>query len=68
MSKRFLLTLILSGVMALVLSGCSADIEAKESNGETPLDSAVSNNSLDVARLLIDHGANTEGVDLSWMD
>jgi hypothetical protein len=25
-------------------------------------------NSLDVARLLIEHGADTEGIDLSWMN
>ena len=33
----------------------------------TPLNSAASKNSLDVARLLIEHGANTNGIDLSWM-
>ena len=70
MSKRFLLTLILSGVTALVLSGCGADadIDAKDDDGETPLHGAAEYNSLDVARLLIEHGANTEGIDLSWMN
>jgi len=39
MSKRFLLTLILGGVTALVLSGCGADadIDAKDDDGWTPL-------------------------------
>ena len=70
MSKRFLLTLILSGVTALVLSGCGADadIDAKDDDGETPLHRAAWDNSLDVARLLIEHDANTEGIDLSWMN
>jgi ankyrin repeat protein len=62
MSKRFLLTLILSGVTVLVLSGCGADanIEAKDSYGETPLHNTAFTNSLDVARLLIDRGADIE--------
>ena len=70
MSKRFLLTLILGGVTALVLSGCGADadIDAKDDDGWTPLRWAADKNSLDVARLLIDRGANTDGIDLSWMD
>ena len=70
MSKRFLLTLILSGVTALVLSGCGADadIDAKDDDGWTPLYGAAVENSLDVARLLIEHGANTDGIDLSWMN
>jgi len=62
MSKRFLLTLILSGVTALVLSGCGADadIDAKDIAGLTPLYVAAGDNSLDVARLLIDSGADIE--------
>ena len=74
MSKRFLLTLILSGVTALVLSGCGADadIDAKDDDGWTPLHRAASENFLDVARLLIDRGANTDGIDLlsinRWID
>ena len=36
-------------------------------SGRTPLHWAAWYNSLDVARLLIEHGANTDGVDLSWM-
>jgi len=70
MSKRFLLTLILGGVTALVLSGCGADadIDAKDDDGWTPLHGAAGLNFADVARLLIDSGANTEGIDLSWMN
>ena len=45
-----------------------ADIEARTELGATPLHLAVSENSLDVARLLIDSGANTEGIDLNWMN
>jgi hypothetical protein len=44
-----------------------AEIEAKSDWG-TPLRNAAFKNSLDVARLLIDRGANTDGIDLSWMD
>ena len=33
-----------------------------------PLHWAAWEKSLDVARLLIDSGANTHGIDLSWMD
>jgi ankyrin repeat protein len=90
MSKRFLLTLILSGVTALVMSGCGgdlhkaardnsltaasslidsgADIEAKNDDGYTALQEAAWKNSLDVARLLIERGAKTEGLDLSSMN
>ncbi len=45
-----------------------ADIEAKGKLGWTPLHDAADNNSLDVATLLIDRGANPDGIDLSWMD
>ena len=65
MSKRFLLTLILSGVTALVLSGCGADadIDAKDDDGETPLHRAAWDNSLDVASSLIKLGADNEAKD-----
>tara|TARA_B100001971_G_C17867649_1_gene371553 strand:- start:78 stop:272 length:195 start_codon:yes stop_codon:yes gene_type:complete len=36
--------------------------------GFTPLHLAADWNSLDVARLLIEHGADTDGIDLSLMD
>jgi len=60
MSKRFLLTLILSGVTALGMSGCvaDADIEGKDNGGGTALHFAARNNSLDVATLLIDSRAD----------
>ena len=35
---------------------------------ETTLYAATASNSLDVAILLIDRGANREGIDLSWMN
>ena len=40
----------------------------KDKDGWTPLDGAAWNKCSDVARVLIQHGANTEGIDLSWMD
>ena len=43
-------------------------IGSKPSLPWTPLQYASIRNSLDVARLLIEHGANTDGIDLSWMD
>jgi ankyrin repeat protein len=36
--------------------------------GWTPLHEAARTKSLDVARLLIDRGAKTEGIDLNWMN
>jgi ankyrin repeat protein len=45
-----------------------ADIEAKDNDGWNPLYIAAQNDFLDVARLLIERGANTEGIDLSWMN
>jgi ankyrin repeat protein len=48
--------------VARLLIEHGADIEAKDNEGgNTPLHWAVDKNSLDVARLLIDSGANTEG-------
>jgi len=38
-----------------------------KSNGHIALYFAAWKESLDVARLLIKHGANTDGIDLSWM-
>ena len=38
---------------------------SQDSNGS---DRTALKNSLGAARLLLDHGANTDGVDLSWMD
>ena len=49
MSKRFLRTLILSGVTALVLSGCGADLHE-----------AARDNSLTTASSLIYRGADIE--------
>jgi len=39
-----------------------------KSNGHTALYFAAWKESLRVARLLKDKGANTDGIDLSWMD
>jgi ankyrin repeat protein len=40
-----------------------------DEDGFTPLHlAAAQENSLDVAHLLIDRGANTDGIDLSWMN
>jgi len=44
------------------------DIDVKDNNGRTPLHFAASVYSLDVAQLLIDAGANTEGIDRSWTE
>ena len=62
-SKKLLLTVIFSGVLTLVLNGCWND------NLVSPnLHMAAQDNTLDVATLLIDRGANTEGIDLGWMN
>ena len=62
-SKKLLLTVIFSGVVTLVLNGCWND------NLVSPnLHMAAQDNTLDVATLLIDRGANTEGIDLGWMN
>ena len=63
MSKRFLLTLILSGVTALVLSGCSGLPSRNDNDVDTPLHEAAMENSLDVARLLIEKGADIDAED-----
>ncbi len=39
----------------------------KNEYGFTPMITAALYNSLEVARLLINSGANTDGIDLSWM-
>ena len=44
------------------------DVNARDEIGWTPLYETVNQDSLDVARLLIKHGANTDGIDLSWME
>ncbi len=54
--------------VATLLIDRGADIEAKDNDGWKPLHEAVANNSLQVARSLIYSGANTDGIDLSWMD
>ena len=53
--------------VARILIDGGADINAKDRIGMTPLHWAAFWNSLDVASLLMEHGANTDGIDLSWM-
>ena len=53
-------------ILALLVRG--DDIQAKDEDGDSPLHLAVWKESLDVARLLIEKGANTDGIDLSWME
>ncbi len=62
MLNRYLLTLILGGVAALVLSGCGAeaDIDAKSNNAGNTLHEAAMNNSLHGGRLLLDGGADID--------
>ena len=45
-----------------------ADIEAKDDHGHTALYFAALNKSLDMARLLIERSANTDGIDLGWLE
>ena len=45
-----------------------ADIEARDNFDNRPLVPTGVKHSLNVARLLIGHGANTDGIDLSWMN
>ena len=44
------------------------DINARDRMGYPPLYLAAWENALDVARLLIEKGANTDGIDLNWME
>ena len=52
--------------LALLVRG--DNIQAKDEDGDSPLHLAVWKESLDVARLLIEKGANTDGIDLNWME
>jgi len=45
-----------------------ANVDATDKRGMTPLHLAARYHHLDVASLLIDRGANTENIDLSWMN
>ena len=42
--------------------------EVEGNTAPTPLLIAALNKNLEFARLLIEHGANIDGIDLSWMD
>ena len=45
------------------------NVGLRNSNWETPLEDLKREKKFeDVARLLIDYGADTDGIDLSWMD
>ena len=54
--------------MACLLIDRGAEVDARDENGWTPLHDAAARNSLEVARLLTEYGANTDGIDLSWME
>ena len=43
------------------------DVDARDENGRTPLYWAARKGSPVKVRLLIEKGANTDGIDLSWM-
>ena len=45
-----------------------AAINAKTAGGQTPLSMTQHSNAVDIAKLLIENGANTTGIDLSWME
>ena len=45
-----------------------ADINARDNFNFTSLRRAVLKNSCEVALLLIENGADTNGIDLSWME
>ena len=45
-----------------------AEIDANNDIGWIPLNWTSENSSLEMARLLIEHDVNTDGIDLSWMD
>ena len=54
--------------IARVLIAGGDDIDAKNNIGDTPLSFAASKKSLEVTQLLMVQGANTDVIDLSWMD
>ena len=54
--------------IARVLIAGGDDIDAKNNGGDTPLSFAASKKSLEVIQLLMAQGANTDDIDLSWMD
>ena len=54
--------------MARLLLDSGAEVDARDGNGNTPLGFAAWAKSLGVVRLLTDRGANTDGIDLGWMD
>ena len=54
--------------MARLLIEKGTEVDARTNGGRTPVHTAAEEGSLDVARLLIEKGANTDEIDLSWMD
>ena len=44
------------------------DVDNKNKYDNSPVALAFSGNSLDAARLLIDRGSDTEGIDLNWTE
>ena len=54
--------------VARLLLDIGAEVDAKTNNGNTPLFFAAGNKSFEMTHLLRVQGANTNGIDLSWMN
>ena len=54
--------------MIHLLVDSGADVDNKNKYDNSPVALAFSSNSLDTARLLIDRGSDTEGINLNWTE
>lgn len=52
-----------TSIMMNVLLGAGADIEARDSNGKTPLNFNMENSGVETTRALVDHGADVDAQD-----